>query len=137
MNRAVTWIKSHQFLVLIFCVLVIAFGMSWFSLWIYKASGSYRFDLSRPGYEGVRDEIQGDDNTSDPSPYPTVGPLDAASIQDFQKRFNRITENLDKMSSFDAEVVSDENLGFAGAPEGIDPDLVDPNSVLEDAAQNL
>ena len=107
---------------LIICALVVTAISTVSSLVIYKKSGAYRFDLSRPGYEDVRAEVKNDDDEL--APYPTSGPLNAKAIQDFRDRYNKITESLDKMNDFDVEVLNDENLGFEDSES---PDHMDEN----------
>ncbi|MDR0957545.1 MAG: hypothetical protein LBM09_03165 [Candidatus Nomurabacteria bacterium] len=119
MNRVIEWRKEHRLSVFVIIVLAITFIMTATSLWIYRNSGAYRFDLSRPGYEDVRGDIQ---NDVEEVPFSTSGAVDEATIRDFQDRYNKITDRLDKMNDFNQDALTDENLGFSedenGASEG-------------------
>ena len=109
MKLIFNWIKSHQFAVFLMVVVIITTIMTISSLVIYRTSGAYQFDLSRPGYENVRDSVKNDDTYT---PFPSEGPLDATATKDFLERFDRLTERLDKMNDYDAEMLDDENLGL-------------------------
>jgi len=118
-SRFKKWTVEHQWSVFIILALVIATASTGVSLWLYRASGTARLDLSRPGYEKVREEVQDDnDNTK---PFPPTGPLDDATIEDFRLRYKTVSERLDQMNNYDNAVMSDENLGFADSPAVTEP----------------
>jgi len=77
---------------------------------IYRRSGAYRFDLSRPGFEHVRDEVGNEE--VDLTHFPRSGVIDDEAIQDFKDRYNRIRDRLNKINNYDPAVMSDDNLGL-------------------------
>lgn len=127
--KIINWIKSHQLVMFLFgaCVLTVASTVA--GLVIYKVSGAYKFDLSRPGYEDVREDIKDDDDNT--MPFPTNGVLDPDAIQDFRDRYHRITDRLNKMNDYDAEVLSDENLGLVSEESSAE----NPEESVENAEQ--
>ncbi|MCL2451758.1 hypothetical protein FWD20_02700 [Candidatus Saccharibacteria bacterium] len=109
--RAKKWIIGHQWPVFIAAALVLALALTGVSLWLYKVSGAAKLDLSRPGYEKVREDVKDYDEGT--KPFSPTGNLDAAAIADFRARYEKIKARLDQMNSYDDAVLSDENLGLA------------------------
>ena len=66
-------------------------------------------DMSRPGYESVRTEVE---QTSDDRPYSSSGPLTNEAITDFEERLNNYKDELNNLGTYDNSIVSDENLNL-------------------------
>jgi hypothetical protein len=104
------WIIAHQWLAFIAVVLIIAMALTTISLWLYRVSGTAKLDLSRPGYEKVREDIKDDSDST--KPFSPTGRLNDAIIEDFRARYKNIKARLDQMNSYDNTAMSDENLGL-------------------------
>lgn len=104
------WIINHQWPAFIIVVLIVATTLSGVSLWLYRVSGASKLDLSRPGYEKVREDVKDDNDGT--KPFSPTGNLDDAAIKDFRSRYENIKMRLDQMNSYDDAAVSDENLGL-------------------------
>jgi len=104
------WITRNQWPVFIIAMLAVALTFTSISLWLYRVSGAAKLDLSRPGYEKVREAVKDDSDST--KPFPPTGNLDAAAIADFRSRYQTLKTGLDRMNNFDSAVMSDENLGL-------------------------
>lgn len=96
-------------------VLVIAIGltMTAISLSLYASSGTLQLDLSRPGYESARKEII---NPDDISKFSQTGPVDAKALEQYQKLFDSQRKEMNTISKFKDNGLSDPSLGLS-APE--------------------
>jgi len=104
------FVLGHQLASFIAAALIVAGVMTAVSLQLYARSGAQRLDLSRPGYEQVRQDV----NSAKEEPnFSASGALDAAAIKDFDSRLATAQNNLDQMGDFSGEVFSDENLGLS------------------------
>ena len=90
--------------------LLISVIMVSISLWIYTANGAIKLDLSRPGYEQVRQDIVQEDEVE--KPFSFSGELTAEVLKDFQERLDKQQKNLDNLGDFGGEILNDKNLGL-------------------------
>lgn len=110
MKRILNWLRAHQLFVFFIGTMIISIIMVSIGMSVYHRSGAYRFDLSRPGYEHIRAEV--DNEGIDLTHFPRSGAIDQEAIQDFRNRYNRIVDRLNKMNNYDPEIMSNENLGL-------------------------
>jgi hypothetical protein len=113
------WIIEHQWLTFIISALVVAMVFTLISLWLYRASGAANLDLSRPGYEKVRADVQ--DDSDGTKPFSPNGKLDDAAVADFRSRYETVKARLDQMNSYDNTAITDENLGLASGQNSQEP----------------
>ncbi len=109
-KTARAWIIEHQLFMFTLIALIIAGILTLIGLQLYNSSGAAKLDLSRPGYVTVRESV--DDNSENDEPFSASGNLDKAAVKDFQGRWTNLSGSLDKMGGFQAETLSDENLGL-------------------------
>ncbi len=98
--------QQHRFMVLVVGVIMISLFMVSIALSIYNSSGAALLDLSRPGYQSVRDQAIDSRATS----YPSSGPLDAEALDEFEKMYDERTSKVIDVDSFDASALSEESL---------------------------
>lgn len=103
------FVLTHQFLFFIIFCIVIAFVMTMISLQLYKHSGAMKLDMSRPGYEQVRSEVE---KSRDDQPYSATGELNETAIDDFNNRIDRYKQELKNLGTYDNSIISDENLNL-------------------------
>lgn len=108
-NKTLNYVKNHQFTCFVISCIIIACIMTVISLQLYDKSGAIKLDLSRPGYEKVRQEVE---KESDDQPYEATGTLDEQSIKDFESRLNKYDKELKALSNYSESTISDENLGL-------------------------
>ena len=109
MKSICRYLADHQFALFIIICITIAFIMTLISLELYRRSGAMNLDMSRPGYESVRTEVE---QTSDDRPYSSSGPLTNEAITDFEERLNNYKDELNNLGTYDNSIVSDENLNL-------------------------
>jgi len=103
------FIVGHQLVSFVTLALIVAIIMTVISLRIYVTSGAIKLDLSRPGYEKVRQEVTNDNTTQ---PFPSSGTLTPAAIKDFRDRLNKQQNDLKAIGNFSDDGLSDSNLGL-------------------------
>ena len=100
---------AHQFACFITLCVVIAGAMTVISLELYRRSGAMKLDMSRPGYEKVRTEVE---KSSDDQPYDSSGALTDEALQDFENRVKKYQDELDNLGQYDNSIIGDENLNL-------------------------
>ena len=103
-------IDRHRLTYGIAGALVIAALLTTISMALYVSSGASRLDLSRPGYEKVRSDVQQDSEESD---FSASGPMNSAVAEDFQKRFTKHRDTLSKLDNFSSNALDDDELQIA------------------------
>lgn len=109
------WAK-HRFIIMIVAVIVVSFVLVGSSLALYASSGAAQLDLSRPGYQAVRDKVTPTDKFDS---YPSTGELDKKSLEEFRTLFNKQANQVIGVDSFGGDVMSDASLQ-------IDPPATEP-----------
>ena len=104
------FITTHQLASFVALAIVIAAIMTVVSLKIYVRSGAIKLDLSRPGYEQVRQEVT-TDGSSD-KPFSPSGTLTSEALDDFRGRLDKKQADLKNLGNFGSEVLADSNLGL-------------------------
>ena len=105
--------QQHRFMVLVGFTITLALLLVALSLWLYNISGAAQLDLSRPGYQSVRDQVNHD---SDFTGYPSSGTIDKEALDEFRKLYDEQLKEATTVDSFGGTVMSDEALGI-GATE--------------------
>lgn len=107
-------LKEYRLAASIIGAILIVLLMTALSVTLYIRDGTSRLDLSRPGYEGVRGQVEKTD--SFPA-FSSNGPVDAASIKKFQKLYKKQTDKLNHFSSFKEKTLEDNQLLAAPRPQ--------------------
>lgn len=81
------------------------------SVSIYNIGGFYRYDLSRPGFEKVRQEVS---TTPTDATYDTTSPLSKEAVDGFFKEFDSHRKNLSDYDTFNNGGLSDDELQISG-----------------------
>lgn len=101
--------QQHKFMVLVALTIVISIILTIVSLWLYRTSGAAQLDLSRPGYESVRERAsQTDEITS----FSASGPLDGQVLDDFRALYDDELKKITELDNFGSDVLSDATLGI-------------------------
>jgi len=108
------FVHEYRLAAAIIVAIILVLLMTVLSVALYIRDGTSRLDLSRPGYEGVRGQIEKTD--SFPA-FSSTGPVDASSVKKFQKLYNKQTEKLNHFSSFQENTLEDEQLLAAPRPQ--------------------
>ncbi len=97
--------------------------LTYFSVLLYSITGTGRLDLSRPGYEGVRQRV-------DRTPPSTVGfnatgALNAKVIENYLIQYNKQSQTLSHYDAFDPKLLDDAQLNLSDAATS-PPDSASP-----------
>ena len=104
------FVRTHQLVAFIVLALAITVAMTVVGLEIYDSSGAIKLDLSRPGYEKVRQDIQKSDPTQ--TKFQPSGNLDDAAMTDFNSRLDKLQLDLKNSGNFGSSI-SDQSLNLA------------------------
>ena len=106
--------QQHKFMVLVAATIVLSLMLVGVSMWLYNSSGAAQLDLSRPGYQSVRDQV---DYGNDFAGFPASGPLNQEAIDQFRNMYDEQLSEITAIESFGGNVMSDTSLGLdAPAP---------------------
>lgn len=107
-------LKEYRLATSILGAILIVLVLSALSITLYIRDGTARLDLSRPGYESVRGQIEKD--TSFPE-FSANGPVDTGALKQFQKLYKQQTDKLNHFSSFQEKTLEDEQLLASPRPQ--------------------
>jgi ABC-type glycerol-3-phosphate transport system substrate-binding protein len=102
-------IDRHGLVLMALAALAIAAILVFASMLLYMASTASKLDLSRPGYEKVRETVT---TKTDNEPYNTSGALNQTAIDDFRTRFNKQRDEINHLGDFGGDFLSDQALGI-------------------------
>jgi hypothetical protein len=101
--------ERHKFLVTIGGCIIVALFLVGVALALYASSGAAQLDLSRPGYQSVRQQATHDDSID---AFPSTGDLDKNAIEQFRKIYDERAGQATSVDSFGGTVMSDESLSI-------------------------
>ena len=78
------------------------------AMWLYRASGAAQLDLSRPEFDGLREQaiVIEDDR------FEASGEMAQETINEFMELFDARAERIDAIRAFSSEPLSDEALNL-------------------------
>ena len=108
------FIKGGKNLVILgLAAVLIAITTTTISLTIYHNSGDIYLDRSRPGFLPDKDEIEKDDQEDSEYVFPKSGILTPQNLDEYLEKLELEVKAIDSYEKpFEAEVLSDENLGI-------------------------
>lgn len=109
-----SWWSHHRFIVLIIGSIIIAFMFLAVSLAMYASTGTAQLDLSRPGYQSVRDQAK---INKDFTTFSGSGPVNDSVLEEFEKGYKKQANQITAVDAFGSEVLSDQALGIDDMPE--------------------
>ena len=101
--------RQHSFLLMVGVAVLISLFLVGVALALYASSGAAQLDLSRPGYQSVRNQA-GQNGTFDG--FSTSGELDPASLEQFRKLYEERAQQATSVDSFGGNVLSDDSLSI-------------------------
>lgn len=107
-------LAQSRFVLMIIGSIAIALILVMASMAMYASSGTAQLDLSRPGYQSVRDQIKQDDTFDG---FSVSGPIDDAALGSFKKMYGERTKSATSVdNAFNSEVLSDQSLSIDDVP---------------------
>ncbi len=113
--------ERHRFFVIIAVVIIVALFLVSIALSMYNNSGAAQLDLSRPGYQDIRNKAKRDTTST---AFPATGTLDVAAFDNFKKMYMERTAKVTSVDSFDARPISKESLQLLDPAHTQDPETV-------------
>lgn len=102
-------IYKHLFGLMIGLAIAITAVLVATSMALYYSSGAAQLDLSRPGYDDVRDQIDKSDNFND---YSSTGSLNSSAVVEFKIQFDEKAKKIESVDSFGGDPLSPVALGM-------------------------
>ena len=94
----------------IFLAIFAALILTAISMTLYFISDTAKLDLSRPGYESVRKQINRDESSNDN--FSANGSIDASVIKDFNAKYDKRAKSLNQYDQFDQNILDDTHIGI-------------------------
>ena len=101
--------RRNLYLTMVGGAIVIAAALVFIAMSLYRNSDAMRLDLSRPGYQEVRDQVSRDRDVSSFSP---TGPLTPAVLDEFNRKYDEALDHVHGVNAFEADALSDSALSL-------------------------
>jgi hypothetical protein len=101
---------KHRFLLLIIMAILVTTVLVLISMTMYYSSGAAQLDLSRPGYKGVRAQVE--KNDSDFQNYSASGSITQDTISEFMSLYSKQAQKTKAVDAFGGDPLSPESLGI-------------------------
>lgn len=101
----------HRFLTMIVGAILVAVFLVSVSMNLYNYSGAAQLDLSRPGYQNIRDQAKRETTTKT---FSSTGELDEKAVKDFNEMYNERLNKVKNTTSFNSKPLTDESLQMFG-----------------------
>lgn len=107
--QELSWWQRHKFLILVFGAIATAIFLVMVAMNLYSSSGTAQLDLSRPGYQSVRDQVE---RSASGAEFSSVGDIDESVLVEFRAMYKKEADQVIKIDGFGPEAVSDNALGL-------------------------
>ena len=104
---------TRRLMILIVITVFVALSLVGISLALYVSSGASQLDLSRPGYNSVRDQAASKEDDIDE--YSSVGSINENSLKEFRTLFQKQSDKIKTIDAFSGDPLGETALGI-GAP---------------------
>lgn len=101
--------RAHKFMVLVAVTIIVSMILVSVAMAVYTSSGAAQLDLSRPGYQEVRNQA---DRNEVISAFPAVGTIDKQSLNDFRALYDKQANQVVGYDGFGGTPMSDQALGL-------------------------
>ena len=100
-------IRQHHFIIMIVGSIMVSLFLVYIALSLYVSSGTIQLDLSRPGYDSARKEVNKGSEVF--KGFSEDGPIDNKSLDAFDKLYKqKAAEALIDIDAFSGDALSDE-----------------------------
>ena len=101
--------QQHKFMLLVGVTILIALFLVGISLALYNTSGTAQLDLSRPGFQSVREQASKSDEFNS---FPSTGSLDQAALKQFRTLYDKQVKQVTAVDEFGGDVMNDATLSI-------------------------
>lgn len=98
---------KQRFIIFIAGAIIISVALVAVSLSLYISSGTAQLDLSRPGLEKIRDQVQNDDSFEG---FSSNGSLDKDALTEFDSLYSKKLKEAESVDAFGNDVLSPGSL---------------------------
>lgn len=100
--------QKHKFLLMVGSSIAVALFLVIIAMSVYNGSGAAQLDLSRPGYQSVRNEAAGVGQET--GAFPASGALTPAALSEFRKLYDKRLDEMQAVEAFGGDVMGDRTL---------------------------
>lgn len=100
-------VVRHRLLVMIFGAITVALFLVGIAMNLYRTSGTAQLDLSRPGYQAVRNKASRTDAFDG---FSSTGELDKAAIDEFNTMYQQRSKKVITVDGFGSNALGDDAL---------------------------
>lgn len=104
-------VAKNRFVLMLIGAISVSLVLVVIAMWLYNISGAAQVDLSRPGYQSVRDKVVKEETIG--RSFPSTGPVDQSALKEFRKLFDATASQIQSTDSFAGEQLSDKALGIS------------------------
>lgn len=108
-------VADHRIITLVVGASLIGLIFVTIGLILYNANGTAQLDLSRPGYEGVGEQVRQDKTVY--TEFPASGPINAETFELFERLYREQMENAERVDAFGGDPLDAQALDI-GEPVG-------------------
>lgn len=101
--------EQHRFMLLVGIAIVAALFLVSVALMLYNSSGAAQLDLSRPGYQSVRQQAS---QTETFTSFPSTGDINKKSLSEFRALYDKQVKNVTAVDSFGGNVMDEDILAI-------------------------
>ena len=106
-ERIKQWVVRYRLPAFLIGVISLAIVLVMISMSVYYVSGAYQLDLSRPGYQAVRDQASRDTVTRS---FSASGALNDKALDSFSEMYKEQASKITSVDSFDEAALSEDSL---------------------------
>ena len=110
-------IRRNQIVTGMILAIAITIAMTSVSMYLYVRSGASGLDLSRPGFNGMQNNVQKERSFN----FASTGKLSQQDYDEFVRLFDEQRAAINASGNFDDQLLSDEALGFATQQSTVAP----------------
>lgn len=111
--------QRYKIVIALSLAVALAVVMTLISLSLYVRDGVSSLDLSRPGYEAARKQVEQTDKSDE---FDATGPVNPGVINEFDKLYEKQKRSLNATDDFGNQNLSDDNLRFTPGSQIVDPE---------------
>ena len=108
-SKHLPWWRRNFYLVMVAGAILVAMVLVLVAMQLYRNSDAMRLDLSRPGYQKVRDQVGRDHEVSSFAP---TGPISPATLNEFRRKYDDSLGRVGGVDAFRVDALSDEALSL-------------------------
>lgn len=100
-------VSEYRLLILVVGAIAISLMLVGIGIAMYANSPAAQLDLSRPGYKSVQTQAE---QYTDFKEFPASGPIDAATLDDFKKLYDKQARDASGFDAFGSDALTDHSL---------------------------